>query len=127
MKIKYLGLKVVIVLTTIMATPLVWAALAYPEWQANAGTAAESGQVAAEPPPVAAPPVERRIIIVPRLVYTQSAPVANAPSAAAPNAPVSRAPAAPQQPIAAAPPPQAAPAPPRASAPPARNATTRGS
>lgn len=125
MKVKYLGLKISIIATTIMATPLVWAALAYPEWQpASTGT---TDATIAGPFPAPEQTRTRRVVIVPRLVDAngqlwtgaglQSVPVTAQPGAPAQQSTV-------QQPAPAAPPPQPAQ---RQTAPARSSASTRGS
>lgn len=116
MKVKYLGLKVGTILATMAATPVLWAALAYPEWQAN--SAAVAGDAAA---PNAAPEAPaRQVVIVPRYVDARTGEPVKSPVGGAP-AP------APQQPVAGAPPPQPQTTRSQPTAPARSSATTRGS
>lgn len=118
MTVKYLGVKVGIVLATFAATPIVWAGLAYPEWQASPADGAL--QAPTEAPPV----LERRVVIVPRLVDARTGSPLDAELPAAPQPAGAPVPVS-QQPAVSAPPPQ----PPRQHpvAPARSAATTRGS
>jgi hypothetical protein len=93
MRIKYLGTKLILILATLFATPVVWAALAWPEWEA-AGSAPDEAAVpvatvSAAPdvqPGVLIQPVIQRVIVVPRYIEVQATlgpgQVAAAPPAA---------------------------------------------
>lgn len=94
MRIKYFGTKVLIVLTTMLATPVVWAALAWPEWS----SASPADDVAIDQPApqeleIAVRPVIHRVVVVPRYVEVQATPsisqVQPAVSAPLPAAPAS--------------------------------------
>lgn len=76
MRIKYFGTKVLIVLTTMLATPVVWAALAWPEW--SSASPAEDVVAIEQPAPqeleVAIRPVIHRVVVVPRYVEVEATP-----------------------------------------------------
>jgi hypothetical protein len=85
MRIKYLGTKVVLVFLTLLATPVVWASLAWPEWSA-ASPAVEDfvavDGVAAAPQPepvIQVQQVIHRIIVVPRYIEIEATPSAGRP------------------------------------------------
>lgn len=83
MRIKYLGAKIAIILLAIAATPVVWGALAWPEWSkpneaawGEAVTGADSQlsavEVAAPEPTLApqpTPEIIRRTVVIERPVY----------------------------------------------------------
>jgi hypothetical protein len=122
MKVKYLGLKVATVLATFAATPVVWAALAYPDWQGgDTGTAPDSPLDA--PLPQMSPAQPRQVVIVPRLVDARTGQPLAAPDQAVQSPAAAPAPVA--QPSVSSPPPQ--PQRQQPAAPGRGAATTRGS
>jgi hypothetical protein len=81
MRIKYFGAKVVLVFVTVVATPVVWAALAWPEWSAASPTddavievASSIEPASVESPVLVQPVIRRRIVVVPRYVYVEATP-----------------------------------------------------
>lgn len=81
MRIKYFGAKAALVFVTVVATPVVWAALAWPEWTAASPAddavieAVGSIQPAAvESPALVQPVIRRRIVVVSRYVYLEATP-----------------------------------------------------
>lgn len=79
MRIKYLGAKILLVFATVVATPIVWAALAWPEW--SAASPADEGVIEvasamdvanAEPPVLIQPIIHHRIVVVPRYVEVEA-------------------------------------------------------
>jgi hypothetical protein len=79
MRIKYLGTKAVIVLVTTLTTPIVWAALAWPEWS-SASPVAENedvitiGEPAPQGPQVLIQQVIHRVVVVPRYIEVEATP-----------------------------------------------------
>jgi hypothetical protein len=106
MRIKYLGTKLFLVLVTVIATPIVWAALAWPEWSAASPVEDNVIEVASETdasnvePPVQVQQIIHRVVVVPRYVEVEASPAADQKQpATASSAPAS----APTQPSAPAP------------------------
>jgi hypothetical protein len=93
MRIKYLGAKVAVVLVTVLATPVVWAALAWPEWQSAAPPdfSAETAEAVEPAPtqeaPAAVPQVIRQVIVVPRYVVVEAPAASSSPPSPAGTAP----------------------------------------
>jgi hypothetical protein len=107
MDIKYLGTKVAAIVLSVAAVPVVWGALAWPEWSAASEVAPS---VVAAPPsnPMEPPPTQpqpepviiRRIIVERRYVYVPSATGEAASPSAGPVAtatPLAGGPAVPRQ------------------------------
>jgi uncharacterized membrane protein YgcG len=104
MRIKYLSTKVFLVLITVIATPIVWAALAWPEW--SAASPAEDNVVEAvsatdvsnvQAPSEVTPVVIHQVVVIPRYVEVEVSPAAGQPVTArsAPKQPAAPAPAPP--------------------------------
>jgi hypothetical protein len=93
MRIKYLGAKVAVILVTVLATPVVWAALAWPEWQSAAppdfsAETAEAVELApTQEAPAAVPQVIRQVIVVPRYVVVEAPAASSGPPSPAGTAP----------------------------------------
>jgi hypothetical protein len=86
MRIKYLGAKALIVLTTTLATPVVWAALAWPEW--SSASPADEAAIEQPAPPEAGVLIQRvvhEVVVLPNYVYIEATPasvVSQAPASA---------------------------------------------
>jgi hypothetical protein len=97
MRIKYLGTKLLLVLGTFLATPVVWAALAWPQWSSASPSVddfaeVETSAASASEPVVQVQQVIHRIIVVPRYVEIAAAPSTDQPHPA-PAAPPASTPA----------------------------------
>jgi hypothetical protein len=83
MRVKYLGTKLAVITLTVAATPVVWAALAWPQWSAASPADLIEAPVVEDVVPASAPReaapepevIIRRVIVVPRLVQPDGSPV----------------------------------------------------